>query len=274
MSKRTDTTTPDRPFHEEWVSVADLQVDPRIQRSALNGARVDRMVANYNRDAMGLVTVSDRGQNTLVIVDGWHRWETERRYSENTGKLYCRIFTGLSLPEEAQLFLDLNQTNKPLLVDKFRVRVQAQDAAAMAMAEILNMYQWKLDPRAADHHVNAVGAVERLYTMSQMRELEPNLLQSTILVITRAWGHDRFGVQGPVLEGIGRVIGEYQQLDLEMLVQKLKSYKGGPSSLMADAKHLASIRRLRTAMAVADVVVNTYNTNMRKNTLRAWSKRA
>jgi len=262
-------------FTEEDLSVKDLTVDRRVQRSSLNLSKIDRIVLRFNPGALGVVTVSRRKDRSSVVVDGAHRVEAVRRVTENRGTVRCHVFTGLTLAEEAQMFLDLNHTSKPLYIDQFRVRIEAEDPIAVGISKIVHSYGWTISPLAANGNINAPAALERLWRLSERLELEPHLVQLTILVVTRSWGTERAGVQGVILDGIGRLLAEHGSLiDIDTLIERLRLFKGGPSQLHIEATQFAALQKMRVSMAVASLCTAEYNRYMRKNGLPQWRRRS
>ena len=116
MSKEIDVR-----FSEATLKVGELTVDSRVQRSRLNENKVRKIYANFNRDALGVITVSYRKDKSYVVLDGMHRVEVVRRLTDNTGTMACHVLTGLSLEEEAEIFLDLNYSDKPTIIERYRV---------------------------------------------------------------------------------------------------------------------------------------------------------
>lgn len=265
----------DNVYTEKDLLVNELVMDRRVQRSGLDRVKVEVMVREWNPAAQGVVTVSHRKDLSYVIIDGQHRWEAVRRLTDNAGTVLCHIFEGLTLVEEARMFLDLNRTTAPRLIDKFKVRLTEEDPAAVEISAILGSYGWVVSAIPANGNINAVGVLERIYKLSLKGEVEPNLIQSTILVITRAWGNDRAGTQAVIFEGVARLIEEYRdKADLDVLIDKMKTYQGGPLTLHAEATQLAAIRKGKVSMAVAEILVEAYNKGRRTNVLAPWRKRS
>ncbi len=268
-------------YTEKELAVGELELDRRVQRSGLDRNKVEKMMREWNPAAIGLITVSHRttgakgDPGTFIVVDGQHRWEVVRRLTDNAGTIPCRIFEGLTLQQEAQMFLDLNQTNQVRLIDKFKVRLTREDPAALEISGILNAYGWTVSPVPANGNINAVGVLERIYRLSVTEEHEPNLVHSTILVITRAWGNNRYGAQAVIFEGVARLIAEYRdRIDLDILINKMKDIQGGPATFHAEATQLAALRHGRVSMAVAEKLVELYNKGRRVKTLAPWMKRS
>jgi len=261
-------------YLEESVKVGDLTIDHRVQRAAISMDKVDAMVKGFDSAAIGLITVSRRENGEQVVIDGWHRVTAVRRLTSNQGEVPCRIFTGLTLQEEARMFLHLNATNQPKLFDRWKVRVTEGDPVALEATETLRHFGWSVGNQVADGVMVAIGSLERIYSLSEKAQIEPNLVHAVIMVITRAWGHNRYGVVSPIFEGLGRLIAEHgSKVNLATLISTLKEYKGGPQSLHQEARVLAGLRNIRIPMAVADLVTERYNKGKRTNELPPWRKR-
>lgn len=262
----------DQEYSEEFVLVSELVCDPRINRG-LDSNKAQRMYLNYDKNALGILTVSQRDDGTRVIIDGQHRWEATRRVTSGKGKVPCHIFKDLTLEQEAELFLRLNTTTKPRIIDKFRVRVTAGDKSAVAISELARSFGWEIHPTAADGTIQAVAAVERVYKLSEELEAEPNLVHA-VFAVTRGWGHNRYAVNGPIFEGIGKVLAEYgSKVDLDRLQKRLAEFTGGPEVLLDQARQHASVYRMKVANAVAELVTAAYNKGLQSSALPRWTKR-
>lgn len=246
------------------VSVNDLEVDPQVQRFRYNPRKVEQIVKSYNEGRLGLVTVSKRNSVTMVVVDGWHRWEATRRVTDSTGELKCRVFEGLTLAEEAQMFLDLNPGNQPTALDRYRMRLLTHDEETVAIDEAIHAYGWQVHPQKAVNHLQCVIALHRIQKLANASEATKDLLKNTMLVVSRSWPGDKDAGAAVILEGTAAVINEYREkLDLDRLVAQLRDYAGGPGALASNAQQLSRITQARTAMSVADLLVKQYNLNLR-----------
>lgn len=272
------TRTQEHSFTVEDLAVSDLQVDRRVQREALKPRKVEMIKRKFNPDALGVIHVSRRKDRGLYVIDGWHRWEAVRQLTDNEGSIRAHVYEGLSIPQEALMFLDLNYGDQPTRMDKFRVRLEAEDETAIRINENVHAYGWKVTGAPGNGNVNAIAVLERLDELSERIGAEPNLVQVTFLIISRAWGTNKYGAQAVILEGLGRFVAEYSsKINLESLIQKLQMYRGGPEALHAEAGQLARLKKGRVAMSVAELVTNEYNKGKPKNSKSAlpqWRKRS
>lgn len=262
-------------FTEEWIPVSELDIDRAVQRSSFDQRKVERFKRNFNPAALGVITVSRRNRVTLVIIDGMHRTQTVRELTTGEGKVLCHVFENLTRAEEAQMFLDLNAGTQPTVLDKFRVRLTAEDPVAIEIDKLTKAYGWTITPSQGPGNLQCVAALERIFKASEKLGAEPSLLQATLMLVTHAWGTDKAGVQAVILEGIAALVAEHgSNLDLEILQRKLQTYPGGPMGLHTDAVTLAGMRRGKVSMAVAERLTDEYNKGRKTKTLHPWRRRA
>ena len=260
----------------EQIPASQLKVDPRVQRDGLQTKKIQEIEAKFNADALGVLHVSRRGSEEGeddYIIDGWHRTEACKR-KDAQYPLTAHVFRGLTVPEEALMFLDLNRTSQPTRLEKFKARLTAEDPDAIQINEITRSRGWSVSAVPANGNINAVATLERVHALSLAKEAEPHLLDATLLVISRAWGSDREGAQSVIIEGIARVLGEYgERVQIPVLIERLRERKGGPAGLHANARQMASMRNGRTVMAVAELVVDAYNKGARTRQIPAWGRK-
>jgi hypothetical protein len=260
----------------ENVALEDLTIDPRIQRP-LDANKVNRIADAFVLSGVGVLDVSRRDDGTVVVLDGQHRLEVLRRkerIGQAPAKVQCRVFVGLDRPREAALFLILNNTTKPRAVDKFRVAGTAQDPEVLGINQILADYHFAVGGGVTPGNVSAVATLLRIFRISEEKEKDPNLLRLAVLTVHGAWGNGYDGSRGVILEGIAAMHDEYgSRLDVQDFISRLAAYKGGPIGLLSDADQWAKIRKMRPAMAVADILVGTYNQGRRASALPEWRRR-
>lgn len=235
------------------LTVSALVVDPRVQRS-LDTRRVARIADTLNLDAIGVITVSARDNGDYAVIDGQHRTAALREAGHGNGKAMCRVFAGLTLAEEAEMFRLLNNTAKPQYIDLFRVRVIEGDADAVDMARTLKRHGWKVLAGNGAGCFTAVAAFERIYN------LDGEAAERTIATITRAWGRDAHNADGRLVEGIGLVYVRYgAAADSDDLIERLARFSGGSGALLGRARGLRDLVGSTVPRAVAEIVVEEYN---------------
>lgn len=268
----------DKSFTTVRLSVKDLEVDPKVQREIHSVRKVEAIVKNFNPAALGIITVSKRNAVTYIIIDGWHRWSAVRQLTDNAGELLCNVFEGLTLEEEAQLFLDLNATNQPNVMDKFRQRLITGDDVAVGMDKTTKAYGWVIQRQGGNGTLQCVQALERVWRRSAAAGWDPNVLQDVVMVLNRAWGNDKHAGSAVIIEALAAFLTEYDgKIDMDRLYRRLGEYPGGPTALLADSQTIAAARRMRVPMAVADQITDHYNRNttgasLKTKALPAWRR--
>jgi hypothetical protein len=274
------TTSLEHTYTVERLKATDLLVDKRVQRDAVQPRKIDNIVKNFNPDALGVIHVSRRADKGDYVIDGWHRKDAVIRVTDGTGDMVAHVYSGLTLAQEAQMFLDLNMANQPNPLEKHKARVSAGDEQALRIERHVHAYGWTVSPVPAPGHVNAIQKLYVLDALSEKAEggpLDPSLLQLTFLTITRAWSNDRYASQAVILEGIGRLFLEHRtKIDVDHLVDRLRNHKGGARKLHQEATQLTVITGGRVSMAVASLITEAYNKGKKddaKSALPAWRKR-
>lgn len=251
-------------FTIEWVDVSKISVDTQVQRWALNEAKVRRILRNFNEDALGMITLSNRGLGEIIALDGQHRTEAVRRRTENKGRMHSKVFIGLTRAQEAKIFLDLNAGNQPSLFDKFRVGVVGEDEEFNEVNRIAHSLGFTIGPDHANGTINAVAGLLRVHRLRYGWETDDERADHSILalalgVINDAWGNQEVGLKATSIEAMGKLIQRYDNMELPRLVETLEATPGGPAGLLGRAKGYAATRGIRQWQAMGQIVVDEYN---------------
>jgi hypothetical protein len=248
-----------------------LTVDPAVQRS-LDRARVNRMIADYDPDGVGVLVVSDRGDGTLHVADGQHRVATTIGVGLQDKALPCLVYKGLTRAQEAALFRRLNNTRGVQPIDKFRIRVVEGETMAVQINTVLEQHGWTVKAHRTDGTFMAVSAIESVYKASNRgrKERTASTVDLLIATLTAAWGHNPDGVRNEIVSGVGAVLIRHPHLDFHKLFGVLSAVSGGPRALVGRAGGLRDLRGGRVGDALAEIVVELYNGRRRTNRLPDW----
>jgi len=136
VSSTFKASNPNHRFRYEWVDLKAMTIDPRIQRGE-EGPEINHIAANFNPAALGTFTLSRRSDGTIVVLDGQQRRAAALKidYSEQVQAI---VHENLTLPEEAQLFLDLNYRRSVNAWTNFRIARTAGDELAQAIGVVLD----------------------------------------------------------------------------------------------------------------------------------------
>lgn len=246
-----------------------LKFDRQYQR-AVDPVRVKTLVDNFNPSGIGTLTVSLRSNGELVIIDGQHRGTAARSIGYDE-KVPCIQYAGLTLAEEAELFLALNNVKPVSALDKFRARIIAGDAGATAINEVLSAFGWRVQAGGDAGCFAAVNAIEKVYEGAGVTRGEPrlDLVRIVTTVITAAWDRDPKGTHNLIVSGLGTFYARYgDAVDSAKVVTELR--KLSPHRLVGLAQSLHEARGGTKSSALAEVVTGLHNKGRRTNRLPDW----
>jgi hypothetical protein len=248
----------------ERVRLASITIDQRVQR-AVDQTRVNRIAERFNWSAFGVPTLSRRGNDQLVILDGMHRIEGAKTAGYQDATPQMKVHSGLALEQEAELFLLLNDTRKPMPVDLFKIGVVSGDADLVAMNDLIEAAGLTV-AASGRTAFRAVTAMRRIYGLEQVAA------ERALDVCVHAWGASSDAVQAALFEGLGLFFVRYgDQPIAEELAERLAKYPGGANGLIGAARGLARIRQVSMPNAVAEIAVTVYNKARRTRVLAPWT---
>jgi len=250
-----------------------LGIDLRVQRS-LDTNRATKMSAELDLDAIGVLCVSHRADDTYWIIDGQHRRESLILAGFGADVVECEVFTGLSLAEEAAMFRLRNNTAKVSYLARFKVRLVEGDKDAIAVMDILTRHGWVLpgDKETLGNRLAAIQAFERIYTAD--RTSDPTAAERTLATLTAAWGHTTDAVEACLVEGLGLVYVRYgATVEADDLIRRLSKFGGGPGAFVGNARGIRDLIRVPLTRAAAELIVEIYNKSRRTMALPPWRAR-
>lgn len=240
-----------------------LTFDDRVQRS-VNHARVRKIAGALKLGGIGVVTVSQRADGSLVILDGQHRVLALLENGLGSTLVACRVLTGLSLADEAAQFIVLNNSQRPNPVDSYRIELLSGDEECMAIQKIVEATGLRVAMQTGPGIVACVSTMRVLY-----RKGGANALAPALRVPVAAWGMEGTSVESPIVAGLGEVFRRYgDEIDRSALVRKLSKFPGGAPGLLGQAKGLHGLRKQVTiGRCVASIIVDVYNRGRRRDPL-------
>lgn len=256
----------------EWIPVSAITTDHRVNTRPVDFAWVEKKTAEgFDPNKLGVPIVSRRTDGTYVWLDGQHRGELMRRSGWADQKIQCRVFAGLTLAQEAELFLGHNDNRQVKPLHKFLARVTAGDPDAVAITRIAENRGWKVQESGAANGISAVKALESVYLLDK-DDLHPGaLLQVTLTVVTEAWGYRNEAVDSRILQGVGALFNRFGDLiEKAALVKKLAEYPAGASGVIGNARGLKQFQGGTVVHCVAETIHGAYNARRRKNLLPDW----
>lgn len=237
----------------QWVPISLMRTAPvNVAQREFRQARGDELVADFNLDAFGTISLSLR-DGVYWIIDGQHRIYACREIGWGDQKLQCWVFEGLTEAEEAELFLSLNHQLNVTAMTKFNVSVTAKREAETEVHRVVEGLGLHVSSSSNDGNIGAVGTLLKVYHRSGSTGLE-----RTLRIIRDAYGSA--GFESSVIDGLGMVVQRYgSEVDDTRLVERLSSAIGGVSGLVNKAEVLRRQTGSRKSYAVAAAAVELYN---------------
>lgn len=250
-----------------FIDPAALTTDLRVQRP-LDQIRVAELANKFNKDRLGTVVVSQRPNGQRIVLDGQTR-RAAAIVAGYKGHIHAQIYTGLTLQQEASMFLDYNNSKAVSALDKFLVRVTEGDPVAVDINRIVNAHGWRVANGGADNTVQSVAALERAYLKAGANGASH--LESVISTITSAWGHGFAAMNAGLIGGVSELFLRYgADVDRPKMLREMQSTT--PRTLLGRARSMKENRIVTDALPVivGRVLHTLHNAKMRKNVLPEW----
>lgn len=212
---------------------SQIEIDPRFNRD-LDEARAKAMARNIEVDLIGVPVVSERDNGTFIALDGQHRM-TACRMAGVDDLVYCEVHAGLSLSDEAALFLRLNGGRRPVRVfDKFKAQLVARDPVAMDISSILKSHGFRIVKGSPSRC--GIVAIQALVGIYHRGNLNP------VLAVVTYWADgEPATLEGDLLKAISLFLGKYPEVDLKDFGRRL-------APISAD-RIIAKLKRTRGAFS-------------------------
>ena len=210
-------------IHE--VRLGDINVDLHVQRNTLS-SRVEHIARDFDMEAFGVIVLSQREDDTYYVIDGAHRTAAGIKAMGEDFKVPALAYTGLTVEQEADMFLRLNDTRQIPPLDKFKVRLVAGDPDALRINECALLAGWQIG-----QNIMAIGSIEDVYfgraggMPRSGHTTYPEALAETFRCLAEAWGTDQISGNGYLFKGIGAIFLRNPGLDRHRLATRLAAEK-------------------------------------------------
>lgn len=232
-------------------------------------ARLDYLLANFDLDMFGVPVLSEQSNGLFYILDGKHRttalknwigkgWENE--------VVDCLVYKGLTEPEEAEIFLRLNDNLAVSAFDKFHIAVNAKRPDEVHINNIVLGAGLRVARDSSAGAIGAVTALRRVYERGGA-----SVLAKTLRIIRDAYGD--IGFESLIIEGIGYLCQRYDgALPEAAVVACLSSAKGSIVGLRGKAEVLHKQTANAKTQCIAAAAVEIINSQRKGNKIPSWWK--
>ncbi|MET8346909.1 hypothetical protein [Streptomyces microflavus] len=231
-------------------------VDPTWVRSKLQ--------VGFDPEKLGVLTVSLRDDGSLVWLDGQRRGALAEAAGRAQLAVPMQVFQELSLAEEAEIFLGLNDSRAVTPLYTFLAELTIEKREAVEINRIARRCGWRVSDKGV-RSLRSVTALRKIYRADETGAA----LEATLRVSAEAWGYDKASAKSAMLLGVASVVVE-SGFDRDSLVKKLRADSRGPEGLLATAAGFRQLGGGTVDRAVDQVLRGIYNTGRKRGRLSVW----
>jgi hypothetical protein len=257
--------------HLRWVLIDNMRIAEEGQgQRDLKSYRVDKMLSNgFNPDIMGYPVVSER-EGHFWVIDGQARIEALKKWLVDWKgqQIQCRVYVGLTVEQECDLFLDLNSFTQIGVWPKFHNAVTAGRVEETDINRIVKINNLIVAHGSTDNSIAAVGTLQKIY-----RRSGGVVLGRALRIARDAYGKP--GLEGAVLDGLGLLCQRYNgELDEKAATEKLSKAHGGVNGLTGRAANIRRQTGVYANQALAAAAVDIINSGRGGKKLPDWWKQS
>ena len=212
------------PPYQMVVLHSSVLIYPReVYQRGVQRKRVELIASHFNEYTANEPKVSFRN-GKYYVVDGQHTIES--RILRNGGKdlpILCKVYTGLTMQQEALLFAEQNGHSAPLTAGiKLRAKVVGEDAPSKTFLAATNRVglDFNYDSlQLSDYRISCVGTALKLYN-----QIGEKIYCEALHLIVDAWEGKPDSFRAAVLKGMMHFVELYHgEFSEERLVRALRS---------------------------------------------------
>lgn len=257
-------------FKFGWVPTDALLIDPAYQRK-LQKKKILKMARSWDQNKVGVFVVNKRPahsqneQTLFYVIDGQHRHAAMQLIDNYPEQVYCQIFEGLSLEEEALMFHDLDSERDNLTPGaSFNALLAAKNPVALGIKDVADSLGFTLEMGKSESASN-LRAFKTLQDM--YRRVGTPGLTRILSVLKAAWPNQAKAASEPLLRGLELFFDKYPHADDERLVKVLAP--STPMYVIGTARRIQEDLSSVIYSAVGQTIRGMYNKGLRYK-LSAW----
>ncbi|MFH5209225.1 DUF6551 family protein [Antrihabitans sp. NCIMB 15449] len=246
--------------HLRWVRLDQMKVNPQAQRD-LSQSWADELAKDFDPDKMGFIHTSFR-DGWYYVIDGQHRRQAAIAYLGSDQQVQCHVYEGLTVEQEAKLFLALNRQRQQGAMSKYKVALTAGSPVECDVDRIARALGLKIGASAQLEEITCVTALLTAY-----KKRGPGPLAFALRMIRDAYGYD--GFKREVINGLTLVIDRYgNRVDEQQLIKRLMA--DGLIGLHRRGKDLRNSTGAAAEQCYACAIVESFNRARGGSKLQPW----
>lgn len=253
------------------MKAGELKVDPRVQR-AVDETQVKRLIAEWDDDYAGALIGSQRDDGFVYLLDGYQRKTALVRAGLPDYTIPVVVHTGLTIQEEAEIFLATNRGRKNVTPYwKFHVGLAAEDPVAVAVNEVVESLGFHVAPASSEKGIGCVATLERIVGKSgRSIDEQKVVLERAIAMFHEVWGNSGMDWwRGEVLEGLAIFYSKHLGNPILSEASLKRNLRKMTVSQMLTKAKARSERSNRVSPQVAAVIEDLYDSGKKpENRLR------
>ena len=189
------------PYQMRVIHSSKLIYPREIYQRGVQRKRVELIAADFNEYVANEPKISFRN-GKYYVVDGQHT--IEARILRNGGRalpILCKVYTGMTMQQEALLFAEQNGHSAPLSAGiKLRAKVAGDDAPSKEFLAATNRVglEFNYDSlQLSDYRISCVGTALKLYN-----EMGEKIYCESLRIIVAAWDGKPDSFRASVLRGM------------------------------------------------------------------------
>lgn len=244
------------------VKANDLLVDFSYQR-VVSDKKVKAIIKNFNKNAVGVVTLSIRENGDLYIIDGQHRVEALKALGKGDDDINAIILFDLSVADEAELFVIMNEVRtKPMRTDLHKASAASGDVSSIEIDEVLSSLNLKITNSPGYGNVRAIAIVHKIYDA-----LGKNKLRDVLRVLIDANGNHSSTFVAEYLLAVAAIISNYDNVNLLRLSMGIKNLGDPVMAVMKASNSAANSKPFSKIVSLASMMIDGHNYRLTKNRL-------
>lgn len=126
------------------LHIESLRIDPSYQRSDfINKAVVNRIASSFSFVLFNALTIGERADGTLWVVDGQHRYYGAKKAGRDI--VPCKVFQSSGPQQEAGVFYDLNKTRTSInAISMYRALLRQSESTSVAIQSLLEKHGFSI----------------------------------------------------------------------------------------------------------------------------------
>src|SRR6188768_1794001 len=181
----------------------ELKIDRDYQRP-IDNKHVLRILRDFSKLDIGVLTVSWRETGDFYVLDGQHRREALLRMGLGDRPVPCLVYVGLSIGEEAEIFSAQAKSKRIHPVDLFKARCFAGDSVALGIKAITDEFGYSIENQGRPDCIQGPATLERIYRIDGAERL-----YETLSIVSRIYTDDRHSVPVAIIGGVNAFLERY-----------------------------------------------------------------